>query len=166
MSLSKHYNAAKAGLMGINPVHATEHAERLLIAGGTGLALGLISAGMGGLDHKVMGMNVPVDGLASLGLSVAGLAMHSPELLTASVAAAGSASTRSFEAIFKKGLGAHGDFDSSDIPFGFGGNEAPQMGAGYGFGAPQMGQGQFSAGFGFDSSRDRLVEAAKALNAA
>lgn len=165
MSLAHHYARAKAGMMGINPKEATEHGERLLIAGATGGVLGLISASTGGLDKKIAGLNVPVDGLASLGLSVAGLAMHSPELLTASIAAAGSASTRTFEGIFKKGLGAHGDYDGNDIPFGA---ETPQLNAGFGFGDGGHGHlpaasGQFSAGFGFDSGRDRLVEAAKAL---
>jgi hypothetical protein len=164
MSISHYYGRAKAGMMNINPVEATELGEKWLIAGGTGLALGLISASMGGLDHKIMGMNVPVDGLMSLGLGVAGLSMRSPELQTASIAAAGSASTRTFEAIFKKGLGAHGDFDANDIPFGFGG--APQLNAGFGGAPAQMGQGQFSAGFGFDSGRDKIAEAAKLLNAA
>lgn len=153
MSLAHHYSRAKAGLMGINPVQATEHAEKLLIAGGTGLVLGLVSASMGGLDHKVLGMNVPVDGIASMGLALAGLSMHSPELLTASIAAGGSAATRSFEAIFKKGLGAHGDFDSNDLPFGFGAPPAFSPGAPAG--------GQFNPGYGF--GQDRLVEAAKAL---
>lgn len=166
MSLAHHYARAKAGLGGINPKEATEHGERLLIAGGTGLALGAISAATGGLDKKIAGMNVPVDGLASFGLSLAGLAMRSPELLTASIAAAGSASTRTFEGIFKKGLGAHGDYDGNDIPFGA---EAPQLaGYNYGFGDGGHGHlpaagGQFAAGFGFGNERDRLVEAARAL---
>lgn len=161
MSLSHYYGRAKHGLMGINPKEATELGEKWLIAGGTGAALGLISAGMGGLDHKVFGFNVPVDGLVSIGLGIAGLTMNSPELQTASVAAAGSAATRSFEAIFKKGLGAHGDFDSSDVPFGFGAGDSYGELGGHGH-TPAMG-GQFSAGYGFGSDRDRLIEAAKNL---
>jgi len=152
-------------MMNINPREATDHAEKMLIAGGTGAVIGMISASTGGLDKKIAGLTVPVDGLLSFGLSLAGLGMHSPELLTASIAAAGSASARTFEGFFKKGLGAHGDFDGNDIPFG---TEYPQLGfgdGGHGHVPAMAGQfgGQFSAGFGFGSERDRLVEAAKAL---
>ena len=157
MSLSHYYGRAKAGLMGINPKEATEHAEKLLIAGGTGAALGLMSAGLGGLDHKIFGMNVPVDGLASLALALGGLTMNSPELCTASVAAAGSASTRAFESFFKKSLGAHGEFDYVGTQMGFGFGAAGSMGQNR-----QM--GQFGGQFGFgEDGKDRLIEAAKAL---
>jgi hypothetical protein len=129
MSLAHYYAKGKAGLMGINTGEAVQHGEDLLIAGGTGLVLGAISASIGGLDHSVAGMKVPVDGMASVGLALAGLAMRSPELKVASVAAGGSASTRWFESFFKKSLGAHGDFDGSDIPFGYGyGHELPAYG--------------------------------------
>ena len=161
--LSHYYGRAKESFAGINPKEATEHGEKMLIAGGTGLVLGLTSAIMGGLDHKILGMNVPVDGLASFGLAAAGLALHSPELLTASIAAGGSASTRSFEAIFKKGMGAHGDFDSTDIPFGFG-YGTPQLQNGFTAGSPQV-NGQFSAGFGF-GGEDKIAEAARSLGQA
>lgn len=163
MSLSHYYGKAKAGMIGINPKEATELGEKLLIAGGTGAGLGLISAGLGGLDHKVFGFNVPVDGLASLVLGGVGLAIQSPELCTASVAAAGSAATRSFEALFKKGLGAHGDsdFDYVGSQMGFGAAPNPAM--------DQTNQfaGQFGGQFGFGADgKDRLIEAAKALDAA
>lgn len=161
MSLAHHYGRAKQGLMGISPKAATEHAERLLIAGGTGAALGLLSAGLGGLDKTLFGMRVPLDGLASFGLSAAGLAMDSPELLTASIAAAGSASTRSFEAIFKKGFGAHGEFDSIGDNFQYG---AEPLLEGHGH-QPAYG-GQFSAyGFGGENAgNDRILAAAAAAN--
>src|SRR3982750_2503458 len=105
MSLAHHYARAKAGLGGINPKEATEHGERLLIAGGTGLALGAISAATGGRDKKIAGVNGPRGGLDADGLGSGGFAKASPEVLAASMAAAGSASTRTFEGIFKKGLG-------------------------------------------------------------
>lgn len=163
MSLSMYYSKAKSGMMNIDSKEAVQLGEDWLIAGGTGAVLGLIAASMGGLDHTVAGMKVPVDGLLSVGLGVAGLSMHSQELKVASIAAAGSASTRTFTALFAKGMGAHGDFDGNDVPFGFGaGPEAPQLQAGYGFGSP-VAQGQFNGGFGFGSDRDRLIEAAKAL---
>lgn len=128
MSLAHYYARGKAGLMNINTHEAVQHGEDLLIAGGTGLALGLISASIGGLDKHVAGMEVPVDGAVSFGLALAGLSIKSPELKVASIAAAGSASTRTFEKFFKKTL-AHGDFDGNDIPFG---HELPAMGYGYG----------------------------------
>lgn len=156
-SLTHHYTRAKSGLMNIDPKEATQLAEDWLIAGGTGLALGLMSAAFGGLDKKVMGMNVPIDGLAALALGGVGLATRSRELQIASIAAGGSASTRTFEAFFKKGMGVHGDFDSQDIPFGFG--HQPAQLAGFG----QQSQFAPGFGFGFGSEKDRLVEAAKAL---
>lgn len=144
--LAHYYHKAKGGLMGINPREATQHTEDLLIAGGTGLVLGLVSASINGLDKKIAGFNVPVDGLASAGLAVAGLMMGSPELKVASIAAGGSASTRFFEGFFKKTMGAHGDFDSSDIPFGYGAE-------------PQQLQDQYGYGYG----EDRLMAAAARL---
>jgi hypothetical protein len=120
MSLAHYYSRAKGGLMNIDSKEAVQLGEDLLIAGGTGLVLGAISASIGGLDHHVAGMPVPVDGLASMGLALAGLSMRSPELKVASIAAGGSAATRTFEALFKRSLGAHGDFDGNDIPFGYG----------------------------------------------
>ena len=161
MSLSLYYGRAKAGLMGINPKEATEHAEKLLIAGGTGAVLGLISAGLGGLDHKIFGIEVPVDGVASLGLALGSLVMNSPELGTASIAAAGSASTRAFEGFFKKSLGAHGEFDYVDSQMGFGFGGSPRLEMGQNNATSSQFSGQF--GFGADGKGDRLIEAAKSL---
>lgn len=142
--LSHYYGRAKSGLMNINPHEATQLGEDWLIAGATGMMLGLVSASIGGLEKDIAGFKVPVDGLFAFGLGAAGLAMRSPELRTASVAAGGSAATRTFEAFFKKALNAHGDFDSSDIPFG---HDPHQLSAGgYAYGAD-----------------DRLIEAARSL---
>lgn len=153
-SLSHYYGRAKGGLMNIDPKQATDHVENLLITGGTGMVLGMVSAAIGGLDHSVAGMPVPVDGIASGFLSVAGLAMRSPELLTASIAAGGSASTRVFEKFFKKALGAHGDFDGGDVPFGWG-QEASQL--------PQGNPNEYGYGWGSDRTGDRLQHAAANL---
>ena len=146
--LSHYYSRAKAGLMGINPHEATQLGEDWMIAGGTGLVLGLISASIGGLDKKIAGFTIPVDGLAAFGLALGGLMMRSPELKVASIAAGGSAATRTFEAFFKKSLGAHGDLDALQG----GGLDALQdpyqLHAGWGY------------GYGQD---DRLVEAARSL---
>lgn len=142
-SLSHYYSRAKGGLMNINPHEAVQHGEDLLIAGATGAVLGLFAASTGGLDKRVFGMNVPVDGLASFGLAAVALSIRSPELKVASIAAGGSAATRTFESLFKK-MSAHGDFDASDIPFN---GEPAQLEGGYGYGWGQ----------------DRLVEAAANL---
>jgi hypothetical protein len=121
----------------------TEIGEDMVIAGATGAVLGLISASLGGLDKTVAGMPVPVDGALSVGLAFAGAGMRSQELRLASVAAGGSAATRTFEKFFKKAMGAHGEFDGQA--------EIPQFpGAGYGY------------GWGFESG-DRLAAAAQAL---
>ncbi len=142
-SLSHYYSSAKHGLGAINPVEATELGEDMLIAGGTGAVLGLISAAKGGsLDMTIAGMSIPIDGLMSFGLGLAGLSLKSKELKTAAIAAGGSAATRTFSAFFKKGLAAHGDLDAANEAFG---NDGMQ----YGWGA--------------DASHDRLVEAAKFL---
>lgn len=145
-SLSHYYGRAKAGLMGINPNEAVQLGEDWMIAAGTGAVLGLMSAATGGMDKKIFGMEVPMDGLAAFGLALAGLSLRSRELQVASIAAGGSAATRTFEALFKKTVTA-GDFDQSDIPFGWG-HEPAQMGTG---------------GFGFGMHQDRLVEAARHL---
>ena len=144
-SLSHYYGRAKGGLSAINPVEATELGEDMLIAGGTGAVLGLIAAAKGGsLDITLAGMSVPVDGLMSFGLGLAGLSLKSKELKVAAIAAGGSAATRTFTAFFKKGLAAHGDIDSVNDAFGGG---SPEMGFGW----------------GADAGHDRLVEAAKFL---
>jgi hypothetical protein len=162
MGLTDFYKSAKGKMGGIDAKEATQLAEDWMIAGGTGAVIGLIAASAGGLDHTIAGLKVPVDGVLSVGLGLAALTMNSPELKVASIAAAGSASARTFQTLFAKGMGAHGDFDGGDIPFGFG-QAPPQLAAGYGFGAP-VAQGQFNGSFGFEGgSRDRLVEAAKAL---
>jgi len=166
MGLTDFYKSAKGKMGGIDAKEATQLAEDWMIAGGTGAIIGLIASSAGGLDHTVAGLKVPVDGVLSVGLGLASLTMNSPELRVASIAAAGSASARTFQGIFSKSLGAHGDFEG-DIPGQFHGHHGhhalPPADAGYGFGESPVGQGQFGSGFGFGSDRDRLIEAAKAL---
>lgn len=145
-SLSHYYSRAKGGLMKINPNEAVQLGEDWMIAAGTGAVLGLMSAATGSMDVKIFGMEVPMDGLAAFGLALAGLSLRSNELKVASIAAGGSASSRWFESFFKK-TAAHGDFDGSDVPFGWGAEPA------------QLGMG----GFGFGASQDRLVEASRLL---
>lgn len=145
-SLSHYYAKAKGGLMNINPHEAVQHGEDMAIAGATGAVLGLMAASTGGMDKTILGVKVPMDGAASVVLALAGLSIRSPELKTASIAAAGSASARTFEGLFRK-MTAHGDFDADDIPFGYGADDPEQLDAGYGYGYGQ----------------DRLVEAAANL---
>lgn len=159
-SLSRAYGHAKSGVMNINPVEATQLLEDWAIAGGAGAVVGLMSAATGGMDKKIFGMTVPMDGAGSVFLGLAGLALRSPELKVASIALAGSASARTFEGFFKKGMGAHGDFDANDIPFGWG-SEPHQLPGGH---PQEQFSGQFSnMGFGFGNERDKLAEAARLL---
>ena len=124
-SLSHYYGKAKSSLIGINTKDMVELGEDYLIVGATGAVLGLISSSLGGLDKTVAGMPVPVDGAVSLGLGLAALSTRSQELRIASIAAGGSAATRTFEKFFKKAMGAHGEFDGAGLP---------QFTAGYGYG--------------------------------
>src|SRR3954471_14010972 len=107
-SLTHYYSRAKSGIAGINGKDMADMGEEWLVTGATGATLGLISASIGGLDKTVAGMPGPVDGVASLLLGLAGLSMRSKELRIASIAAGGSAATRTFEKFFKKAMGAHG----------------------------------------------------------
>jgi hypothetical protein len=125
-SLTHYYSRAKSGMASINGAQLAEIGEDMVIAGVTGAALGFISASIGGLDKTVAGMPVPVDGAVSFALAFAGAGMRSQELRIASIAAGGSAATRTFEKFFKKAMGAHGEFDSMA--------EVPQLGYGYGYG--------------------------------
>lgn len=131
-SLTHYYQRAKSGIAGINPKDMVDLGEDYLVVGATGAMLGLISASIGGLDKTIAGFKVPVDGATSIALGVASISMRSKELRTASIAAGGSAATRTFEGFFKKAMGAHGEFDSNvmqQLPGG-----APP-GYGYGWGA-------------------------------
>jgi len=136
-SLAHYYGRAKAGIAGINPVEATDLMEDWMIAGATGAGLALMSVSSKGLDAKLGGITIPLDGLAAIGLGVAGLSLHSKELKVASIAAGGAASARVFAGFFKKGLGTHGELDEGTYALG--------------------------AGWGAEGEHDRLVEAARYL---
>lgn len=139
--LSSYYENARKSIAGIDPNEAADMFEDGVVIGATGATLGLMSAAFGGLDAKVAGFSVPVDGLISAGLAVASLATKNKQLKVAAIAAGGSASTRTFQAFFKKGFGAHGEFSEGVARMGFG--SLPQWGA--------------------DSTHDRLVEKARNL---
>jgi hypothetical protein len=147
----------KHGLGTINPDEAVQLGEDWLIAAATGAGIGLMSAALGGLDKKVLGVNLPMDGLVSVGLGLVGLQVggESGQLLKiASIAAGGSAAVRTFESFFKSGLKVKGDFEElGSTDMGFGGHRM-----GYG-GVPLVGPG---VGFGA-AAQDQLVEASKYL---
>jgi hypothetical protein len=149
-SLTQYYGQMKHGFGTINAAEATQLGEDWLIAAATGAGIGLMSAALGGLDKQVFGVSLPVDGLVSVGLGLAGLQVggESGQLLKiASIAAGGSAAVRTFESFFKSGLKVKGDFE--DLPgsqMGYGG--VPLVGPGVGFGA---------------AAQDQLAEAAKYL---
>ena len=156
-SLTAYYGRMKHGLGTINPDEAVQLGEDWMIAAATGAGIGLMSAALGGLDKKVFGVSLPVDGLVSVGLGLVGLQVggESGQLLKiASIAAGGSAAVRTFESFFKSGLKVKGDFeDLGSTGMGFGGHRM-----GYG-GVPLVGPG---VGFGAEA-QDQLVEASKYL---
>ncbi len=143
----------KAGIGSINPEEAAQLAEDWLIVAATGAGVGLISGAIGGLDHKIAGFTVPVDGLVAGGLGLFGLMTGNHYLKLASVAAGGSAAVRTFERFFKAGFKVKGEFeDLGSGMMGISGHrfhgQLPAYGPGVGFGV---------------GAQDRLVEAAKYL---
>lgn len=149
-SMTEYYGRMKSGVGSINPKDMAQLGEDYMIVAASGLAVGLISGAIGGLDKKIAGFNVPVDGLLSLGLGFMGLQMKGNSgqaLKVASIAIGGSASVRTFERFFKGAFGVHGEFN--ELP----GRQAPK----------QLGTG-FGRGFGFGMSQnDRLIDAARYL---
>ena len=128
-----------------------------MIAGATGVGLGLVSVALGGLDKKVFGFSVPMDGVAAgvlgfIGLNMRGSSGHALKL--ASVAAAGSAGVRTFEKFFKAGFKMSGEFEELG-GMGISGMRHFRHHGDY----PAFGP---AAGFGA-GAQDALVEAAKYL---
>ncbi len=145
-SLTSYYGRAKGSFGNIHPAEMAQLGEDWLIAAAAGAGVGLMSAALGGLDKKVFGITVPLDGIAAGIIGVVGLQVRGPTgdaLKLASIAAAGSAAGRTFEKFFKAGFKVKGDFEElGDSGFG-----------GY---LPE------SVGFGA-TTQDALVEAAKYL---
>lgn len=144
--LAAYYGRAKGGSLDLRNIYE-ELGQDWLITAATGAGVALISAAVGGLDKKIFGFPVPIDGLASVGLGIAGLQMGGETgqmLKVASIAAGGSAAVRTFEGIFKRGFGVTGELEDLGSS-GF--SALPPYGS-WGFGS---------------SERDRLVEAAKYL---
>jgi hypothetical protein len=150
-SLTEYHQNMKNAIAGIDPADVAELGEDYMVVAAAGLGVGLISGAIGGLDHKIAGFNVPVDGLLSLALGGLGLHLRNDMIKTASIAIGGSASVRTFERFFKKAFGVKGEFE--DLGMGqFGGQQAPFQLPGM---RPKMGFGA--------SDQDALVEAAKFL---
>lgn len=158
-SLTEYYGRAKSGFGSINPRDMAQLTEDWLVTAAAGAGVGLVSAALGGLDKKVAGFPVPLDGLISIGLGFAGLQMSGDTgkiLKIASIAAGGSAAVRTFETFFKKGFKASGEFED------LGGGLGWQLGMG---GMPFHGQQPLvgpGVGFG-QADQDRLVAAARYL---
>ncbi len=150
--LTEYYGRMKGGLGTINPMEMTQLGEDWMVAAATGAGVGLMSAALGGLDKKVFGISVPLDGIAAGILGIAGLQMRGTTgqaLKLASIAAAGSAAGRTFEKFFKAGFKVKGDFEDLGA-MGISGHSW--------HGDPLLDDVGFGAG-----SQDALVEAAKYL---
>ena len=154
-SMTSYYGRMKHGFGTIDAKDMAQLGEDWLVTAATGAGIGLMSAALGGLDKKVMGFPVPMDGLVSIGLGIAGLEAKGETgkiLKLASIAAGGSAAVRTIEGFFKRALNVKGEFEDLGSS-GFGGHlhpygQVPLVGPGVGFGA---------------GAQDRLVEAAKYL---
>ena len=156
--MTEYYGRMKRGIENINPQDMSELSEDCMIAVATGAGVGLISSMVGGLDKKIMGFNVPVDGLISIGLGVGCLMTHNRKyssiMKIASIAAGGSAAVRTFEKFFKTNgihLGIKGEFE-----------DIGRRGIGY-RGYPGLPGYQDRGGFAYGASQDALVEAARYL---
>lgn len=158
-SMTEYYGRMKSGIGSIDPKDMAQLGEDYMIVAATGIGVGLISGAIGGLDHKIAGFNVPVDGLISLGLGVAGLQFKNQYLKIASLAAGGSAAVRTFEKFFKGAFHVKGELE--DLGSGMMGiSGGPRVHGMLGSGqSPYYGPG---VGFGV-GAQDRLVEASKYL---
>ncbi len=147
----------KGGFASIDPKDATQLFEDWAIVAAAGAGAGLISGAIGGLDKKIAGFTVPVDGLISIGMGLFGLQVKGDGgkmLKIGSIALGGSAAVRTFEKFFKAGFKVKGEFEDLGSGFTeisghrFHGLPGYQQPVGYGFGV---------------GAQDRLVEASKYL---
>jgi hypothetical protein len=151
-SLTEYYGRAKHSFGTMDPADMAQMGEDWMIAAATGVGVGLMSVALGGLDKKVFGFPLPMDGVAAGVLGLAGMQMGGTTgqaLKLASVAAAGSAATRTFEKFFKTGFKVRGDLEDLGS-MGISGSswQGDQLLGDVGFGA---------------GAQDALVEAAKYL---
>ena len=165
-ALTHYYGRMKREFHSINPHDATQMGEDLLVTAAAGAAVGLVPATMGGLDKKVGGFDVPIDGLMSVGFGLLGLSVgnhkYSQMLKVASIAAGGSAAVRTFEKFFKSNM--HGVFGIKGEFEDLGRHGIGQLGVS---GNPYQGlpaYNQRGPGIGYGASaQDRLVEASRYL---
>lgn len=156
-SMTEYYGRMKSGFASINPQDMAQLGEDWMIVAATGAGVGFLSGAIGGLDKKIAGFNVPIDGLLSIGLGVAGLQMKGSTgkaLKLASIAAGGSAAVRTFERFFKSAFHVKGEFE--DLQSGMMGISGHRF-----HGLPAYAYGP-AVGFGA-GAQDALVEAAKYL---
>ena len=152
-SLTGYYGRAKSGIGNIDPKEMAQLGEDYMIVAATGAAVAFAGTLVGGLDKEMLGIPVPVDGLISVGLGIAGLSMrgNTGEMLkVASIAAGGSAAVRTFEGFFKRGFGVKGDFTDLGEH-----DRLPGYEGAYGPTGPTFAFGQ--------GAQDRLVAAARYL---
>ena len=158
-ALSHYYGKMKHSITDIDPIEGRILGEDLMVATAAGAGIALISATTGGLDKKIHGFDVPIDGLISVALGVGGLMTHHHRyahvMKVASIAAGGSAAVRTFEKFFRsnlQNLGVKGEFEdlgSRGIGYrGYPGLQGYAPGPGIAYGA---------------SPQDRLVDAARYL---
>jgi hypothetical protein len=157
-SMTDYYGRMKSGFGSIDAKDMAQLGEDYMVVAATGAGVGLLSGAMGGLDHKIAGFTVPLDGLVSIGLGMAGLQMKGDTgriLKIASIAAGGSAAVRTFERFFKAGFSAKGEFE--DLGSGMMGISGYRVHG-------QLPGGQYGPGVGFGAgAQDRLVEASRYL---
>lgn len=153
----------KSGLGSIDPKDMAQLSEDWMIATITGAGIGLVSGAIGGLDKKIAGYNVPIDGLIALALGGFGLQAGGDGgkvLKIASIAAGGSAAVRTFEKFFKAGFKVKGEFEDLGST-GFS-NLSGLSGSRFYGELPGYQQSGSGVGFGV-SEQDRLVEASRYL---
>jgi hypothetical protein len=163
-SMTEYYSRMKGGIASIDPQDATQLGEDWLITCAAGMGTGLISGAIGGLDKKIAGITVPIDGLMSLGIGGLGLVMKGDSgkiLKLASIALGGSAAVRTWEKFFKGAFHVKGEFE--DLGGGYSGLEGGGM-SGRWHGLPGYQQRYVGPGVGFGvGEQDRLVEASRYL---
>jgi hypothetical protein len=159
VAMTRYYGRMKGEFHSPSSEETAELTQDWLVTAATGAAVGLASATLGGMDKKIGGFNVPIDGLMSVALGVGGLVTRNHKyaqiMKVASIAAGGSAAVRTFEKFFRSNihLGVKGEFEDLGRhgigELGVSGHgRRHALHSGYGYGA---------------SAQDRLVEAARYL---
>lgn len=161
-SMTEYYGRMKGGMASIDPADMAQLAEDWMVTAAAGMGAGLISGAIGGLDKKIAGFNVPIDGLISIAIGGFGLQMKGDGgkiLKLASIALGGSAAVRTFEKFFKGAFHVKGEFE--DLGGGYSGLEGRTS---RWHSLPGYQQQYYGPGIGFGvGEQDRLVEASRYL---